>query len=59
MDLGANEQAVIDRVTKNLYLDGAWRDAENGRTFRVEDPSTGIALCEVADASPGDALDSS
>ena len=56
MQLAANEHAVVDRVAKALYVAGAWRDAESGRTFAVEDPSTGDALCEVADASPADAM---
>jgi succinate-semialdehyde dehydrogenase/glutarate-semialdehyde dehydrogenase len=31
--------------------------AAGGRTLTVEDPSTGKALCEVADASPEDGMD--
>jgi succinate-semialdehyde dehydrogenase/glutarate-semialdehyde dehydrogenase len=52
----AQEQAVVDRVPTGLYIGGAWRDAEGGRSLPVEDPATGIALCEVADASAADAL---
>ena len=43
-------------MPKQLYRDGEWRDAEGGRTFSVEDPSTGDTLAAVADASPGDAI---
>jgi succinate-semialdehyde dehydrogenase / glutarate-semialdehyde dehydrogenase len=48
------EQVVIDRVPKQLFIDGAWVDAEDGATFDVLDPSTGEVLCAVADASPAD-----
>ncbi len=36
---------------------GRWRPARSGRTLAVEDPSTGEALCVVADAGTADALD--
>jgi succinate-semialdehyde dehydrogenase/glutarate-semialdehyde dehydrogenase len=49
-----DEQRVIDRVPKQLYIAGEWRDGAKG-TFAVEDPATGEALCEVADASVDDA----
>jgi succinate-semialdehyde dehydrogenase/glutarate-semialdehyde dehydrogenase len=55
---GASEQAtVLDRVPKQLYIGGRWRDASGGGTLAVEDPSTGQPLVQVADAQPGDALD--
>jgi succinate-semialdehyde dehydrogenase/glutarate-semialdehyde dehydrogenase len=48
------EQQVLDRVPKKLYIAGEWR---NGRgTIPVEDPATGETLVEVADASPEDAI---
>src|ERR1700761_4443031 len=50
----SQEQQVVDRVPKQLYIAGEWRDGAKG-TFAVEDPSTGTALCEVADASVDDA----
>jgi succinate-semialdehyde dehydrogenase / glutarate-semialdehyde dehydrogenase len=54
----ASEQAtVLDRVPKQLYIGGRWRDASGGGTLAVEDPSTGQPLVEVADAQPDDALD--
>jgi succinate-semialdehyde dehydrogenase/glutarate-semialdehyde dehydrogenase len=49
------EQAVVERVPKGLFIGGEWRDASGGGTLPVEDPSTGEALCEVADATPADA----
>jgi succinate-semialdehyde dehydrogenase/glutarate-semialdehyde dehydrogenase len=50
----SQEQQVVDRVPKQLYIAGEWRDGAKG-TFAVEDPSTGQPLCEVADASVQDA----
>jgi succinate-semialdehyde dehydrogenase/glutarate-semialdehyde dehydrogenase len=50
------EEAVVASCAQKLYVGGAWRDAEGGRTFAVHDPSTGDVLCEVADASPADGL---
>jgi succinate-semialdehyde dehydrogenase/glutarate-semialdehyde dehydrogenase len=49
------ERKVVDAVPKQLLIGGEWRDATGGRTFEVEDPATGQALCEVADATPDDA----
>ncbi len=51
------EQRVIDSVPKDLLVGGQWRPASKGATLAVRDPSTGDALCEVADASPDDGLD--
>src|ERR671932_2068196 len=50
------EQRVIGNVNKQLFIGGEWRDASEGGTLVVEDPSTGESLCEVADAQPEDAL---
>ena len=51
----SREQDVVERVEKGLFIGGEWRDASGGGTLPVEDPSTGEALCEVADATPEDA----
>jgi succinate-semialdehyde dehydrogenase/glutarate-semialdehyde dehydrogenase len=50
----AAETQVLDAVPKQLYIAGAWRDGAAG-TLPVEDPSTGLPLCDVADASVDDA----
>jgi succinate-semialdehyde dehydrogenase/glutarate-semialdehyde dehydrogenase len=50
------EQDVVARVPKGLFIDGEWRDATGGQTLAVEDPSTTETLCEVADATPADAM---
>ena len=55
MSIATQEQTVVDRVEKRLYIGGEWRDAGGGETLAVEDPSTGEPLCEVADATPEDA----
>jgi succinate-semialdehyde dehydrogenase / glutarate-semialdehyde dehydrogenase len=54
MSIATQEQTVVDAVRKQLFIGGEWRDATGG-TLEVEDPATGEALCEVADATPEDA----
>jgi succinate-semialdehyde dehydrogenase/glutarate-semialdehyde dehydrogenase len=56
VDTQVSEQSVIEGVKKQLFIGGEWRDAAEGGTLAVEDPSTGETLCEVADAQPEDAL---
>ncbi|AXB44978.1 NAD-dependent succinate-semialdehyde dehydrogenase [Amycolatopsis albispora] len=51
-----SEAGVVDTVAKELFIGGKWTAAEGGRTFPVLDPSTGEALCQVADASPADGM---
>src|SRR5437762_10220812 len=55
MGVATQEHTVIDQVAKQLYIGGEWRDGSAGETLPVEDPATGEALCEVADATPDDA----
>src|SRR5665213_2747656 len=50
----SQEERVVDQVPKQLYIAGEWRDGAKG-TLSVEDPSTAESLCQVADASAGDA----
>jgi len=50
-----HEQSVLDAAPSQLFIGGEWRDATGGATLDVEDPSTGEALCSVADATPEDA----
>jgi succinate-semialdehyde dehydrogenase/glutarate-semialdehyde dehydrogenase len=49
------EQSIVDRVPRGLFIGGEWRDAGNGATLGVEDPSTGETIAEIADATPDDA----
>jgi succinate-semialdehyde dehydrogenase/glutarate-semialdehyde dehydrogenase len=53
-DTTSTQEAVVQAVPKQLFIDGGWVDAEGGKTFDVLDPSTGQVLCSVADASPAD-----
>ena len=55
MTLATQEQTVVDAVPHRLYIGGEWRDAAEGGTLAVEDPATGQALCEIADATADDA----
>jgi succinate-semialdehyde dehydrogenase/glutarate-semialdehyde dehydrogenase len=49
----SQEHAVLEAVPNQLFIGGEWRDAS--ATLPVEDPATGEALIEVADATPEDA----
>ena len=51
-----SEQQVLEKVPKDLFIDGKWRAGTGGGKLPVEDPSTGETLCEVADAQVDDAL---
>jgi succinate-semialdehyde dehydrogenase / glutarate-semialdehyde dehydrogenase len=53
----ADEARVIDAVPTGLFIGGTWRPATSGRTLTVDDPATGKALCEVADAGPEDGME--
>ena len=37
-----------------LFIDGKWRDAENGKTYEVTTPATGKKIAQCADASRQD-----
>jgi succinate-semialdehyde dehydrogenase/glutarate-semialdehyde dehydrogenase len=51
----SDERAVLEKVPKQLYIGGEWVDGSED-PLAVEDPATGETLCEVANASPADAL---
>jgi succinate-semialdehyde dehydrogenase / glutarate-semialdehyde dehydrogenase len=55
--LPSAEASVVDKVPKDLFIGGTWRAATGGGTLDVIDPSTGEALCAVADATPEDAME--
>ncbi|MFF0145263.1 succinate-semialdehyde dehydrogenase/glutarate-semialdehyde dehydrogenase [Amycolatopsis sulphurea] len=50
------EEGVVGAVGKDLFIGGKWVSARSGRTFDVQDPSTGAVLCQVADAGVEDGL---
>jgi succinate-semialdehyde dehydrogenase/glutarate-semialdehyde dehydrogenase len=52
----ARERAVLEKVPRDLYVAGQWREASGGGRLAVEDPSTGEELTDVADAQAEDAL---
>ena len=52
---GDLEATLLQRAPRHLYLDGQWREAEDGRLLTVEDPSTGAELCAIANAGEADA----
>jgi len=56
MAIATEEQTVVDKVEKKLYIGGGWRDASGGGTLDVLDPATEEPLCEVADGTPEDAM---
>src|SRR3984893_11841197 len=43
-------------MKSDLFINGEWRSASDGRKFAVYDPATGQALAYVADGTPNDAL---
>jgi succinate-semialdehyde dehydrogenase / glutarate-semialdehyde dehydrogenase len=56
MAIATEEQTVVDKVEKKLYIGGEWRDASGGDTLEVLDPATEEPLCEIADGTPEDAM---
>ncbi|MGH3899047.1 MAG: aldehyde dehydrogenase family protein, partial [Pseudonocardiaceae bacterium] len=54
MSSADRERAVVDAVPTELFINGRWRPGSSGKTFDVEDPSTGKVLRAVADAAPED-----
>ena len=56
MSIATEEQTVVENVQKKLFIGGEWRDATGGGTLEVIDPATEEPICEVPDATPGDAM---
>jgi succinate-semialdehyde dehydrogenase / glutarate-semialdehyde dehydrogenase len=48
--------SALESVPRQLFVGGRWRDASGGGTLGVEDPATGEALVEIADAQAEDAV---
>ena len=51
MITSADEKRILDLVPTQLYINGQWRDASDGKTFDVLDPATGKVLKTISDAS--------
>jgi succinate-semialdehyde dehydrogenase/glutarate-semialdehyde dehydrogenase len=54
-EVSSREREVVDAVPKELLIGGEWRPGSGRKTLAVEDPATGEALGEIADATPEDA----
>jgi succinate-semialdehyde dehydrogenase/glutarate-semialdehyde dehydrogenase len=50
------ESELLASVPTGLLINGEWRPAASGKTFDVEDPSTGKVLLTIADAGPEDGM---
>ncbi|MDQ1635719.1 MAG: succinate-semialdehyde dehydrogenase / glutarate-semialdehyde dehydrogenase [Frankiaceae bacterium] len=55
MALTKDEQRVLDAVPKQLLIGGTWTDGSADQ-MSVEDPATGETLCQIANATPEDAM---
>jgi aldehyde dehydrogenase (NAD+) len=51
-----HKQLLSSEEAKNLqlYVDGSWRDASDGKTFDSYEPATGQVWATIAEASPAD-----
>jgi succinate-semialdehyde dehydrogenase / glutarate-semialdehyde dehydrogenase len=56
MSIATEAKTAVEGVENRLYIGGEWRDATGGATLEVIDPSTEEPICEVADATPEDAM---
>ena len=52
-----DEERVVAAVATDLLIGGVWRAASSGASLEVTDPSTGLVLARVADATVADATD--
>ncbi|KJC64836.1 NAD-dependent succinate-semialdehyde dehydrogenase [Agreia bicolorata] len=52
------EAAIVDAVPRQLLIGGRWQDSSTGATLAVDDPSTGLVIAHIADASVDDARES-
>jgi succinate-semialdehyde dehydrogenase / glutarate-semialdehyde dehydrogenase len=52
--LSATERKLVDSVPTGLFINGEWRNARDGGTLTVTDPSTGGTLTEIASATVED-----
>jgi succinate-semialdehyde dehydrogenase/glutarate-semialdehyde dehydrogenase len=50
----ARETELLSKVPNGLFIGGVWRDASDGGTLTVSDPSTGDVIKTIADASVAD-----
>jgi succinate-semialdehyde dehydrogenase/glutarate-semialdehyde dehydrogenase len=50
----SSSQDVLSNLSAGLFIGGEWRQGSSGQRFDVQDPSTGEAVAEVADATVED-----
>ena len=51
-----SEADLLARVPDRLFIGGAWVPSTSGRSIDVHDPSTGLVIKTIADASPDDGI---
>ncbi|GAA0739752.1 NAD-dependent succinate-semialdehyde dehydrogenase [Dactylosporangium roseum] len=54
MSLTPAEAELVASVPTGLFIDGDWRESGDGAHVDVEDPSTGLVIASVADATVAD-----
>lgn len=50
----SQESELLARVPDQLFIGGDWVDSTSGRAIEVHDPSTGLVIKSIADASAAD-----
>jgi succinate-semialdehyde dehydrogenase/glutarate-semialdehyde dehydrogenase len=50
------ETDLLAKVPDRLFIGGAWVPSTSGRSIDVHDPSTGLVIKSIADASPEDGI---
>jgi succinate-semialdehyde dehydrogenase/glutarate-semialdehyde dehydrogenase len=48
------EKDLLAKVPTQLYINGEWRDGGSGKTIAVSDPSNGLVIANIADATEED-----
>jgi succinate-semialdehyde dehydrogenase/glutarate-semialdehyde dehydrogenase len=51
-----SEAALLAEVPDRLFIGGGWVESTSGRSIPVHDPSTGLVIKTIADASPADGI---
>jgi succinate-semialdehyde dehydrogenase/glutarate-semialdehyde dehydrogenase len=52
----ADERRLLDSLPTGIHINGQWREASDGGTLDVIDPSTGLVLLTIASATPADGV---
>lgn len=51
-----SESELLAKIPSQLFVNGKWINASSGKTLNVVDPSTGLTIKTIADASPEDGI---